>query len=173
MVFSGQLSAAALIDASSVCFEFRSVFGRVGFVSVGFGAKKKKRKAKTGNSFVLSQSEGASSCGYHDKISYLLLVGGFLSVCHIFIYSCVGRGVKHLCSNPPLFLLKLVFTAHQGQKISFHQTQEVNKVPQMMRRKDCMRHHCSQTDFTVTVLSERTVPLRHWCCQTSGNDCCF
>lgn len=110
-------------------------------------------RAKYGGSFVLSQSEGASSGGYHDKISYLLLVGGFLSVLYVTslftLVSVVELNTPY--SHPPLFFPTLGFTDHQGQKRSFDQTQEQQEVLQ----------YCTET--TVCKNS----PFSDWFCLLS------
>lgn len=91
-------------------------------------------RAKYGGSFVLSQSEGASSGGYHDKISYLLLVGGFLSV----LYVTSLFTLKHPLFSPSIILSNTGFYRPSRTEKKLWPDTRAAGSPPILYRNHCM-----------------------------------
>lgn len=163
--FSGFLSVSVLNDASSACFELRGVFGRVGFVSVGFSAEKQNMVA-----LLFCPSQRALPLVVTVTKSVICCWSGASSVYVTSLFTLVSVvELNTLSSRPPLFFPALGFPAHPGQKRSFHQTREQQEIlPYCTETTACKNSHF-RTDFAFC----HAVPLRHSSCQTGGNDCWF
>lgn len=155
------LSVSVLNDASSVCFELRSVFGRVGFVSVGFSAEKQKY----GGSFVLFPVRGSFLWWLPWQNQWSAADGGLLSVCHIFIYSCVGGGVDQPLFSPSFILSNTgIYIPSRTEKKLWPDTRASGSPPKLSRNHWMEKKKSSFSDWFCLLShgSPQTFKLSDW-----------